>query len=86
VIADATGGDWILCQVTSNSYADPLAVRLTAADFSTGSLQLDSYARPGKLFTAHASLIIGVAGFLHTQMLDRIRTKIVEVIQPVSGP
>ncbi len=30
VLADAGLGDWILCQVTSRSYADPRAVQLTA--------------------------------------------------------
>jgi mRNA interferase MazF len=52
VLADAGRGDWILCQVTSNPYGDPRAVRLTASSFSSGSLRAESYARPGKLFTA----------------------------------
>ena len=33
VLADAGRGDWILCQVTSNPYSDPRAVRLSATDF-----------------------------------------------------
>src|SRR6058998_279873 len=53
VLADAARGDWILCQVTSNPYADPLAIEINAPDFSAGSLRTTSYARPGKLFTAH---------------------------------
>jgi mRNA interferase MazF len=28
VLASAGRGDWILCQVTSNAYADPLAVEI----------------------------------------------------------
>lgn len=56
VLAAAGRDDYILCQVTSNAYADPLAVRLTPASFASGSLQRTSYVRPGKLFTAHASL------------------------------
>ena len=28
VLADAGRGDWILCQMTSKSYADPRAVQL----------------------------------------------------------
>jgi hypothetical protein len=34
-LADAGRGDWVLCQVTSNPYGDPLAVPLSAADFTT---------------------------------------------------
>ncbi len=50
VLADAGRGDWILCQVTSNQYADFGAVRLVDQDFSSGGLQRESFARPGKLF------------------------------------
>jgi mRNA interferase MazF len=53
VLADAGKGDWVLCQITSNPFADPLAVELKDPDFSAGGLQRVSYARPGKLFTAH---------------------------------
>jgi mRNA interferase MazF len=51
-LADAGRDDWILCQVTSNPYGDSRAVRLTVSSFDSGSLRADSYARPGKLFTA----------------------------------
>lgn len=53
VLADATRGDWILCQITSKPYSDPRAVELTNASFAQGSLHLVSYARPSKLFTAN---------------------------------
>jgi hypothetical protein len=33
-------------------------------DFAHGSLRLTSYARPGKLFTAHRSLVAGQVGEL----------------------
>ncbi len=56
-LADAGRGDWILCQVTSNPYGDPRAVHLTPASFGSGSLRSNSYARPGKLFTASRELI-----------------------------
>jgi mRNA interferase MazF len=50
VLADADRGDWILCQITSNSYSDPRALFLGSDDFA--SVRVRSYARPGKLFTA----------------------------------
>lgn len=52
VLADAGRGDFVLCQITSNPYADPLALELSGDDFGVGSLRRVSYARPGKLFTA----------------------------------
>jgi mRNA interferase MazF len=64
VLADAGRGDWILCQITSKSYADARAVRLDAGDFAEGGLRITSYVRPGKLFTANENLILEVVGKL----------------------
>ena len=82
VLADAGRGDWILCQVTSNPYSDPRAVRLSATDFQTGSLQRESYARPGKLFTASRGLFRVQAGSLETTVFERVLKAVVEILQP----
>jgi len=76
-LAHVGRGDWIMCQITSNPYADSDAVLLTDENFISGSLQRQSYARPGKLFTANQSLVSGVAGILHT----KTRIDIVEKIE-----
>lgn len=81
VLADAERGDWILCQVTSKSYSDGRAVRLTDADFERGSLRVVSYARPAKLFTAHESLFVFEAGVLRAESLKKITDEVVSVIQ-----
>jgi len=61
-LADAGREDWIACQITSNPYADTRAILLRDDDFLSGGLQWSSHARPGKLFTAHASLFATAAG------------------------
>ena len=71
-MADAGRGDCILCQVTSKAYADPRAIRLEASDFAAGGLQLTSYVRPGKLFTANEALLLGTAGTLRAEKLRTI--------------
>ena len=81
VLADAERGDWILCQVTSKSYADARAVELANDDFAHGSLRLISYARPAKLFTAHESLFASEVGVLCAKSLKRITDEVVSVIQ-----
>lgn len=81
VLADAGRGDIILCQVTSNAYADPLAVGMGPADFARGSLNAITYARPGKLFTADKSLIVRQVGELGSAARTRIVDAVVEVIQ-----
>ena len=72
VLAAAGRGDYVLCQVTSNPYGDPLAVELSQADFASGTLQLTSYARPGKLFTASEQLVHRQVGVLTAPALGRI--------------
>jgi mRNA interferase MazF len=81
VLADAGRGDYILCQITSNPYADPLAVALTEASFASGSLQRTSFARPGKLFTAHGSLIRGAVGILKSEVMDDLHGRIVKLLR-----
>ena len=63
-LAGVERGDWVLCQITSNSYGDPRAVELASAAFAVGGLRRTSYARPGKLFTANESLFHSIAGKL----------------------
>jgi len=81
VLADAGRGDWILCQVTSNPYADPQAVELTAGSFAQGSLRITSYARPGKLFTASQELIVSQAGILNLVAFQVIVETVIHILQ-----
>ena len=81
VLADSGRDDWILCQITSNPYADPRAVELTDADFDTGSLRVTSYARPGKLFTASSSLMVSEAGNLSQATLQSIVQRVIDLLR-----
>jgi mRNA interferase MazF len=81
-LADAGRNDWILCQVTSNPYGDPYAIPLETKDFSTGGLHLRSYARPGKLFTAHDGLIVRSVGTLLQPSLQRVIEATVQILSP----
>jgi mRNA interferase MazF len=62
VITDIPGSDIILCQITSKAKSDPYAVSISNTDFISGSLPLNSYVRPNKLFTADKNIILSVAG------------------------
>ena len=81
VLAEAGRGDWILCQITSNSYGDRRTIKLGAADFAEGALRLTTSARPGKRFTAHVSFVAGQAGKLQTGKFTAIRDAAVRMIQ-----
>lgn len=82
VLADAGRGDWILCMVTSNAYADPNVITIGPGNFRRGALRQVSYVRPGKLFTAHESLVSDVVGELHGEVVDRLRDAVVQLVRP----
>jgi mRNA interferase MazF len=81
VLADSGRDDWILCQITSNPYADPHAVALSDADFVSGSLRVTSYARLGKLFTASSSLMVSQVGNLSQATLQSIVEAVVDFLR-----
>ena len=68
--------DVILVQITSKNYADKLAIALTQADFESGSLPVESFVRPGKIFTASANIIEETKGTIsqekHGQVIRAI--------------
>ena len=80
-LADAGRGDWILCQVTSNPYGDPRAVLLPQAGFTSGSLRSDSYARPGKLFTASEELMVAQVAALRSEARAHIINAVVGILR-----
>ena len=69
------------CQVTSNPYADPIAVQITDSDFETGSLQRVSFARPGKLFTANSPLMETETGRLNAMAFNKVVNAIINILQ-----
>jgi mRNA interferase MazF len=85
VLADAGKGDWVLCQITSNPYADPAAVAITDDDFAQGGLQRVSYARATKLFTAHESLFQRAAGLLKQECHAQVVQVIIDSLQAGAG-
>ena len=79
VLASVGRGDWVLCQVTSNAYGDELAIPIALDDFAYGGLRVESFARPGKLFTAHETLIRLETGRLTANAFERIRAGVVAI-------
>src|SRR5205823_4627199 len=83
-LAAAGRGDWVLCQVTSNPYGDPLAISIDATSYSAGGLKGSSFARPGKLFTANAGLMIRSVGRLNDPALRSIVDAVVALLRPAA--
>jgi len=79
VVADLIGDDFILCQITSQNRSDGYSLPLTAVDFASGRLALDSFIRPNRLFTVEQSVILYAVGKLKQTKLDEVRSKIREL-------
>jgi len=76
VVADLTGDDLILCQITSQSRRDSYSVPLASSDFEKGRLNVDSFIRPNRLFTVDHSVISYSAAKIKASKLDEVRAKI----------
>jgi mRNA interferase MazF len=80
LLADVGRGDWLLCQITSKSYADLNAIELQQDSFSIGSLSRVSYIRAGKLFTAHESLFRNAVGQIKQETHEKVVAEIVKLL------
>ena len=81
VLAGVDRDDWILCQITSNAYADPRAIEIATSDFASGNLMRTSYARPGKLFSANTSLMQRIAGDLSKPKLVKVIDAVIAILR-----
>lgn len=72
VVAVGDFGDLILCQITSKTYSSLSPIKLTSADFVKGSLPVDSYIRPDKLFTTDVSIISRTYGELDVVKINEV--------------
>lgn len=81
VLAATDHDDWLLCQITSKAYTDLSAVQLTDSELSEGSLNKISFARPMKLFTANADLILKRVASLNPKTFRSILMTTIEALQ-----
>jgi mRNA interferase MazF len=81
VLAYAGREDWIVCQITSNPLSDANAVAISTQEFVRGGLRLESFVRPGKVFTAHESLIASVVGTLRAEVFESVRFRVISILR-----
>ena len=81
VVGLSSGGDIILCQITSKAVADGDAVPLNSADFVSGALSQPSNIRPNKLFTADSQTVLYQVGAVEQSLLDDVIRKVIEILQ-----
>lgn len=81
ILADITGDDYIMIQITSKGIRDHYAISLLKDDFSFGSLNQESNLRPNKIFTLDQKLILYKIGHLTDAKLSECMNKICNIIK-----
>ena len=81
VVAKVGRGDIVLCQITSQSYADASAIEISQPDMTLGTLSRTSYIRPGKLFTANETIISRNIGELGSMKFSDVIAAIIRLFQ-----
>jgi mRNA interferase MazF len=81
VLADLSGDDILLCQITSQVSSEQSALPLEAKDFVSGSLPVDSYIRPTRIFTADKKIIVCKAGRISSGLMDKVIDSLVSVLR-----
>ena len=81
VIADFPSDDIILCQITSKNYGDKYSLVINQSDFLTGSLPINSFIRPNKIFTADKNIIIRKAGTLKPVKIEDVKNELKLILQ-----
>ena len=72
VLRKLAGLDYLLCQITTNSFAHSEEISLNPKDFIQGRLKKDSFIRFTKLFTAEESIIHYRAGKVSHQKIQEV--------------
>jgi len=81
VLVDLKVVDLILCQITSQSIRDDMAISIDLTDIDNGTLYTVSNARPNKLFTADENIILYQIGKLKNDKLSVVISKVVDMFQ-----
>jgi mRNA interferase MazF len=81
ILADLPGDDILLCQITSQVSGEQAALPLVAADFVTGSLPVNSYIRPARIFTADKRIIVRKAGKISSDLMNKVIDNLVSILK-----
>ncbi|MEJ7671820.1 MAG: type II toxin-antitoxin system PemK/MazF family toxin [Chitinophagaceae bacterium] len=80
VIASLPGDDIILCQITSRVRKDKFSITLSFADFKAGTLPVESYIRPNRIFTADKKIILRRAASAKPNITTAVVNSIINII------
>ncbi|EKE22386.1 MAG: hypothetical protein ACD_6C00851G0002 [uncultured bacterium] len=81
VLANLTGDDLILCQITSQDVRDAYALNLDESNFESGGLNKSSNIRPNRIFTADRHIVLYKAGHLNILKMQSVTDALIEILK-----
>ena len=81
VIAELSGDDLILCQITSNKIMDSYSIELNDNNFESGNLNKTSNIRPNRIFTADKKILLYKVGHLKNEKISETIDKIISILK-----
>lgn len=79
-VATLEGNDIVLCQITTRQREDSYTIKLQDSDFKQGKLNLDSYIRPNRIFTADKSIILYKIGSIKEDKINEVIDRIIKIL------
>jgi len=76
ILRKIAGDDFVLCEITANSYEKTEETSIKQTDFAEGTLKRNSFVRFSKLFTGDYSIIEYKIGKLKEEKLNEILNKV----------
>ena len=81
VITNLRGDDILICQITSKPSDDIFAQTLNQEDFETGSLPVDSFIRPFRVFTADQKIVFRKIGHIKPERINKVIDAIIYILK-----
>jgi len=80
VLADLSGDDIILCQITSQNTFDKYAIPIKDKDYISNKLAVLSNIRPNRIFTADKNIIIKKVSSINENAFEIVLKKLLEIL------
>ena len=81
VVAELSGDDLILCQITSIKIMDSYSIELNDNNFESGNLNKTSNIRPNRIFTADKKILLYKVGHLKSEKISETIDKIISILK-----
>ena len=81
VLSDLRGDDLLICQITSKPKNDLFVQALRSEDFLSGSLPVDSFILPLRVFTVDKHIVFHKTGQITPELMNKVIDAIIFILK-----